>query len=70
MKVTFKYALLDFDAEDTQDQYAIVYNDYEDRSGDCHIEWFDTEEQRARRIEKDVSNGVTFLTEWRFKNEF
>jgi hypothetical protein len=59
-----KYAVIDFDAEDTQDQYAIVYNDYPDGTGDTNIEWFDTEEQRANRIEKDISNGVVFLSRW------
>ena len=59
-----KYAVIDFDAEDTQDQYAIVYNDYPDGTGDTNIEWFDTEEQRASRIEKDISNGVVFLSRW------
>lgn len=56
-----KYAVLDFDPTDTQDQFAIVYNDYADRSGDCHIEWFDTEEQRAKQIEKAIKNGIIFL---------
>jgi hypothetical protein len=63
-----KYAVLDFDPADTQDQYAIVYNDHADRGGDCHIEWFDTEDQRARRVEKDINNGVVFLNNWRFQN--
>lgn len=63
-----KYAILDFDEVDVQDQYAIVYNDHANRSGDCHIEWFDTEEQRARRIQKDTENNIVFLTEWEFQN--
>lgn len=58
-----KYARLDFDATDTQDQYAIVYNDFADNSGDCSILWFDTAEQRAEHIKKDIANGVIFLTE-------
>jgi hypothetical protein len=63
-----RYAVLDFDPADTQDQYALVYNDYADRSGDCHIEWFDTEEQRAKQVEKDISKGVVILNKWEFKN--
>jgi hypothetical protein len=64
-----KYAVLDFDPADTQDQYAIVYNDYKDQSGDTHIEWFDTEDQRARRVEKDIAKGVVFLTNvWGVQN--
>jgi hypothetical protein len=63
-----RYAVLDFDPADTQDQYALVYNDYADRSGDCHIEWFDTEEQRAKQVEKDTSKGVVILNKWEFKN--
>ena len=59
-----KYALLDFDPTDTQDQYAIVYNNHADGSADCHIEWFDTEEQRANRVAKDLGNGVVFLSKW------
>jgi len=58
------YAVLDFDPTDTQDQYAIVYNNYKDRSGDDWIEWFDTEEQRAQRVEKDITNKVIFLDKW------
>lgn len=63
-----KYAVLDFDPTDTEDQYAIVYNDYKDRSGDCHIEWFDTEEQRARRIVKDIQKGIVFQDKWDFES--
>lgn len=59
------YALLDFDPTDTQDQYGIVYNNYKDRSGDDWIEWFDTEEQRANKVEKDIKSGVVFLDKWR-----
>jgi hypothetical protein len=59
-----KYAVIDFDSTDTQDQYAIVYNDYPDGTGDTNIEWFDTEEQRTSRIEKDIANGIIFLTRW------
>lgn len=59
-----KYALLDFDPTDTQDQYAIVYNDFADGSGDCHIEWFDTEEQRASRVAQDLNSGVVFISRW------
>ena len=55
-----KYAYLDFDPTDTQDQYAIVYNDYEDGSGDSHVEWFDTEELRAKQMEKDKQVGIIF----------
>jgi hypothetical protein len=32
-----KYAWLDFDPTDTQDQYAIAYNDYADKSGDDFV---------------------------------
>jgi len=63
-----KYAMLDFDPTDTQDQYAIVYNAYANQSGDNHIEWFDTEEERARRVEKDINNGVKFLNKWENQN--
>ena len=59
-----KFAVIDFDSEDTQDQYAIVYNNYKDMSGDTNIEWFDTEEQRANQIQRDIANGVVFLTRW------
>jgi len=59
-----KYAILDFDQTDTQDQYAIFYNDYSDGSGDCHSEWFDTEDQRTKRVEKDINNGIVFLSKW------
>lgn len=59
------YAVLDFDPTDTQDQYAIVYNNYKDRSGEDWLEWFDTEEQRAKRVEKDITNKVIFLAKWR-----
>lgn len=58
-----KYAWLDFDSTDTQDQYAIAYNDYADKSGDDFVLWFDTAEQRAEHIKKDIANGVIFLTE-------
>jgi hypothetical protein len=58
-----RYAWLDFDKTDTQDQYAIAYNNYKDKSGDAFVLWFDTEAQRAERIKKDVSDGVVFLTE-------
>jgi hypothetical protein len=63
-----KYAMLDFDSTDTEDQYAIVYNAYADGSGDTHIEWFDTKDQRAIRVEKDINNGVIFLTSWKEVN--
>lgn len=56
-----RYAYLDFDATDIQDQYAIVYNDYADGSGDAHIEWFDTEELRAKQIDKDKQVGIIFM---------
>lgn len=59
-----KYAMLDFDPTDSSDQFAIVYNNYKDRSGDTHIEWFDTDEARAVRVEQQVKDGVIFLTEW------
>ncbi len=58
-----RYAWLDFDPNDTQDQYAIAYNDYADKSGDDFVLWFDTESQRAEHIKKDIANGVIFLTE-------
>jgi hypothetical protein len=63
-----KYAILDFDSKDTQDQYAILYNYYSDGSGDIYSEWFDTEEQRAKKIEKDIKNGVVFFNNWGEKN--
>ena len=64
-----KYAVLDFDPQDTQDQYAIVYNDYKDQSGDTHIEWFDSEDQRSKQVEKDIAKGVFFLTNvWGVQN--
>lgn len=56
-----KYAWLDFDPTDTQDQYAIAYNDYADKSGDDFVAWFDTAEQRAEQIKRDIANGVIFL---------
>lgn len=59
-----KYATLDFDPTDTQDQFAIVYNDYADGGGDCRIDWFDTEELRAIQVGKDIKNGVVFLSNW------
>lgn len=61
------FATLDFDPTDIQDQYAIIYNNYKDRSGDDSIQWFDTEEERARRVEKDTKDGVIFLSQWRKK---
>jgi hypothetical protein len=60
----YKYAILHFDPTDTEDQYAIFYNEYFDGGGDCHSEWYDTEDQRARRIEKDIKNGIIFLHKW------
>ena len=60
----YKYAILDFYPEDSDDQYAIFYNDYSDGGGDCHSEWFESEEQRARRIEKDIKAGIVFLSKW------
>jgi hypothetical protein len=63
-----KYAMLDFDPVDTQDQYAIAYNDYPDSRGDMNVEWFDTEEQRAIQVKKDISNGIVFLIKWEPKN--
>ena len=59
-----KYALLDFDPPDRADQFAIVYNDFANGSGDTFIEWFDTDESRAIRVEEQVNNGVLFLTKW------
>jgi len=59
-----KYALLDFDPTDSADQFAIVYNDHANGSGDTFIEWFDTDESRATRVEAQVKNGVIFLVEW------
>jgi hypothetical protein len=61
------FATLDFDPTDSQDQYAIIYNNYKDRSGDDWINWFDTEEERARRVEKDIQDGIIFLSQWRKK---
>ena len=63
-----KYAILDFDPTDSAEQFAIVYNDFADQSGDCSIEWFDTDEDRAVRVEQQVKNGVLFLTEWEKEN--
>lgn len=59
-----RYAILDFDPKDTQDQYAIAYNNYQNGSGDTHVEWFDTNDLRAKQVEKDINNGVIFLTGW------
>ena len=63
-----RYAMLDFDPTDSADQFAIVYNNYKDQSGDIHIEWFDTDESRAIRVEQQVKDGVLFLIEWDAKN--
>lgn len=63
-----KYATFEFDPEDTQDQYGIAYNDYQDGSGDFHLEWFDTEEQVTARALRDINDGVVFLTKWESKN--
>jgi len=63
-----KYAMLDFDPTDSAEQFAIVYNDYKDQSGDSDIEWFDTDESRAVRVEQQVKNGIIFLTEWETEN--
>jgi hypothetical protein len=63
-----KYAMLDFDPTDSAEQFAIVYNDYKDKSGDSHVEWFDTDESRAIRIEQQVNDGVIFLIEWETEN--
>jgi hypothetical protein len=63
-----KYAMLDFDPTDSADQFAIVYNNYKDQSGDSFIEWFDTDESRAVRIEQQVNNGVIFLVKWETEN--
>ena len=63
-----KYAMLDFDPTDSAEQFAIVYNDYKDKSGDSHVEWFDTDESRAIRIEQQVKDGVIFLIEWETEN--
>jgi hypothetical protein len=60
-----KYAMLDFDPTDTQDQFAIVYNNHADGSGDCHIEWFDTEDQRSIQVEKDINKEIVFLIKWK-----
>lgn len=58
-----KYAWLGFDPKDTQDQYCIIYNLYEDRSGDDFILWFDTKEQRDSQAKTDKECGVIFLGE-------
>jgi len=58
-----RYAWLDFDPSDTQDQYAIAYNDFADKSGDTLVNWFDTEEERAEQVKKDLTNGIIFLEE-------
>lgn len=58
-----RYAWFGFDPTDTQDQYAIVYNDFADKSGDDFVLWFDTEEQRAEQVKKDLMNEVIFLEE-------
>lgn len=63
-----KYAMLDFDPTDSADQFAIVYNNYKDQSGDTHIEWFDADEERTVRVEQQVRDGVIFLTEWENAN--
>jgi hypothetical protein len=63
-----KYAMLDFDPSDKEDQYAIAYNDYPDGSGDTNVEWYDTEELRANQVEKDIANGVVFLKKWEARN--
>jgi len=63
-----KYAMLDFDSTDSAEQFAIVYNDYKDKSGDSYVEWFDTDESRAIRIEQQVKDGVLFLIEWEARN--
>ena len=63
-----KYAMLDFDPTDSADQFAIVYNNYKDQSGDTFIEWFDTDESRSVRVEQQVKDGVKFLTEWEDRN--
>ena len=56
--------MLDFDPTDSADQFAIVYNDFANGSSDTNIEWFDTDEARAIRVEQQVKNGVIFLDEW------
>ena len=63
-----KYAMLDFDPQDTQDQYAIAYNEYKDGGGDMRVDWFDTDELRAKQVAKDVNNGIIFLTKWEITN--
>ena len=63
-----KYAKLDFDPQDTQDQYAIAYNEYQDGGGDMRVDWFDTDELRAEQVVKDVNNGIIFLTKWEKEN--
>jgi hypothetical protein len=63
-----KYAVLDFDPTDNDDQYAIFYNECPDGGGDYHSEWFETKEQRAKKIEIDIKNGIVFLNKWRKEN--
>ena len=63
-----KYAILDFDPTDSAEQFAIVYNDYIDGGGDCHIDWFDNEHMRASQVEKDINNGIIYLTKWEKQN--
>ena len=63
-----KYAMLDFDPQDTQDQYAIAYNEYKDGGGDMRVDWFDTDELRAKQVAKDVNNGIIFLNKWEITN--
>ena len=60
----YKYAILDFDLTDSADQFAIVYNNFTNGAGDTFIEWFNTEEERARRVEKDIQDKVIFLSNW------
>lgn len=57
-----KYLFLDFDPTDTQDQYAIVHPNYYG-DGDPFIEWFDTDELRAIRLEKYQGEGFTIIKE-------
>ena len=64
-----KYAMLDFDPLDKEDQYAIAYNDHPDSSGDTNVEWFDTEELRAKQVEKDLKNGIVFLNKCEKEND-
>jgi hypothetical protein len=63
-----KYAMLEFDPSDKEDQYGIAYNDYSNGSGDTNVEWFDTEESRAKQVEKDLNNGIIFLSKWETQN--